>query len=248
MSILTVSINAYCNLACEFCYQKLDGSQLSVVGVLALSHVKPGQNVQIDGGEPMLYPKIVPLVDRLSKDNHVHISTNGTYIPEGFLSLDDAVRKNVELQVSLHASNSRLYAAITGHDLFDTVMNNIDSFRNRYATGLSCAVYDKNFDDIPEIIDLSRKNGLPLRVNLVFPINNTVKLLEPRQVDQLKSYLLSRKISGDNIDSPLLHDNNCHAISKYYGMDKKGVCPVDCNSKIYINPRGEIRSCEFIGE
>lgn len=246
MNILTVSINAECNLACEFCYQELDGSKLSVDDVL--SHVKENQRVQIDGGEPMLYQDISGLVKTIAKTNPVHISTNAVYIPKDFLDLDGHVRNNTEVQVSLHASNPKLFKDITKHDKFGQVMDNIEKLSDSYVTGLSCAVYGKNLDDIPNIVKLSKSLDLPLRVNLVFPINNDVTILDMKQIDQLKGYLLSQKVSGARIDSPLLHDNSCNAIAKHYCIEKRGSCPVDCMSKTYVSSKGSIRSCEFLGE
>ena len=41
MSNLTIDINGYCNEACKFCYQNLDGSTLSEDEILKLVDENP---------------------------------------------------------------------------------------------------------------------------------------------------------------------------------------------------------------
>lgn len=248
---LTVDINGDCNIDCAFCYQTLDGSSHSVDDVFKIANEHPNAAVVgIGGGEPFLHPKLIEIIQGLrDKDKSVHISTNATIIPQGFLELAEKTREGVQVQVSLHASNPQLYAKITGHDLFARVMENTRIVKEYYSTLLTAAIYQENVDSVPGIVQLSKDLALPLRVNLVFPIGKgrTVDLLTQKQVDQLKGYLLGQYlVTKGRVTSPLVHMNNCAAIENAYGIEKKASCPVDSSTKLYVSPQKEHRRCEFL--
>ena len=250
MKLLTIDINGYCNLGCEFCYQNLDGSELSEEEILKILDKNPNfADIEIGGGEPFLHKNIINIIKNIrEKGKKLHISTNATRIPEGFLELEDRLRQGSQVQVSLHASNPELYKEITKRDLFNAVIDNIKKIKPRYSTLISSAIYQANFDDVPNIVDLSSELELPLRVSLVFPVGNgkNVDLLTPKQIDDLKSYLLLKKVEkGEMIDSPIVHENNCIALQSFYGIEKQGICPAD-SGKLYVSPVGEEYNCEFL--
>ncbi len=248
---LTIDINGYCNLDCDFCYQDLDGSTLPKDKLMRVvdenSHLDV---VELGGGEPFLDVRINDLVKTLrEKGKLIHISTNGSRIPPGFLELDDAVREGTQVQVSLHASNPELYRQITGKDLFHRVVENIGRLKERYTTVVSTAVYQKNVVDVPHIVELVYRMGVPLRVNPVFPEGKgkEVELLTPQQIGQLTGYLLAQHLAKRRmVDSPLIHPNVCGALEQSYGLPKRGPCPIEAGTKLYISPRGERFNCEFM--
>ncbi len=249
MANLTIDINGVCNEACKFCYQDLDGSVLPERDILNLVKNQPDKRtIEIGGGEPFLDPRIVGLTKSIRKmGRSVHISTNATLVPRGFLDLEDSVREGVQVQVSIHGSNPERYYRVHGRDLFDKVVDNAKKIKQRFSTLMTSAIYQENFDDVPNLVALSEELGLPLRVNLVFPVGKGkhVQRLSPGQVDSLRGYLLGQRLSkGDKIDSPLIHSNNCYAIANAYGVPREGLCPLDCG-KVYVSPRGSVRGCEF---
>ena len=249
---LTVDLNGICNIGCEFCYQNLDGSTLSERAIYKITDESEFDTVEIGGGEPLIDKRIIPIIKGIrEKGKSVHISTNATFIPEGVLDLEDKIRKGTTVQVSLHASNPKLYEEITGRNLFNNVIKNIGRIKPKYDTVMSSVVYQRNLDDVQNLVGLAEELELPLRINLVFPIGNgkNVKLLTQKQIDQLRGYLLVERIKrGSMIDSPLIHESNCTALEKGYGIEKKGLCPVDCDMKRYVSPRGEVYDCEFLQE
>ena len=248
---LTVDINAYCNLRCEFCYQDLDGSILPEDEILGIIDENPdSEYIEIGGGEPFLDKRLVQLIKEIRKrKKKIHIATNGTRFPDELLNLEDMIRNDVEIQISLHASNQELYKRITKKNLFDRVIDNIKKIKPMYSTLISSAIYQVNYHDIPNLINLASELELPIRINLVFPVGNgrNVELLTPKQINQLTSYLLLERIKkGNMVESPLMHTNNCTALQNVYGIEKKGLCPVDCGVKGYISPKGKSYNCEFL--
>lgn len=253
MNNLTSDVNAKCNIECEFCYQDLDGSELSLDDVI--NQVETGLKigkfdvVEIGGGEPFMYKPLLQLMAKLADlGKKANISTNATFIPKGLLELEQRVRDNTTIQASLHASNPKLYKEITKRDLFDNVIANIKKIKEKYQTLISTAVYDKNLDDVPNILHLAYSLDLPIRINLVIPEGNgkNVKLLNKSQVNTLRGLLFVEKIKHQGqVDSPLLHENTCYALAQGYGIEKKGLCPIDLMSKLYLDPRKQKFACEF---
>ena len=248
MRNLTIDINGICNEKCKFCYQDLDGSILSEKEIMGLVNDSDADVIEIGGGEPFLDKRIVSIIANIrNKGKRVHVSTNATLIPKGLLDLEARAKEGTQLQASIHGSNPALYERITGKNLLDRAVKNIGTLKPHFSMLMTSAIYQDNFNDVPNLVNLAEQLQLPLRVNLVFPVGNgrNVNLLTPKQVNQLRGYLLQQRvIKGDKIDSPLIHTNNCYALGDAYGVEKEGVCPFDCG-KVYVSPRGEKSGCEF---
>ena len=247
MAYLTVDINGFCNERCRFCYAKLNGSILPEKEIMKLVDNSDADVVEIGGGEPFLDKRIVRIIREIRERKRVHISTNATLIPAGLLDLEQKVKEGTQIQTSLHASNPTLYEHITRKDLFEEVIKNIGILKPHFSMLITSAIYQDNFNDVPNLLDLAEELKLPIRVNLVFSVGEgkNVDLLNSRQVNQLRGYLLQQRIiRGDKIDSPLIHANNCYALTDAYGIKREGVCPLDCG-KVYISPNGEKSGCEF---
>lgn len=258
---LTIDINGKCNIRCEFCYQDLDGSVLSEEDMFRIVKEDSSETVEIGGGEPLLDKRIANIITQLRKQGkRVHISTNATHVPQNVLELEDAIREGTQMQVSLHASNPELYREIVGvrhfdsylrkgNNLFETVIENTRLINEKYSTVISTAVYKKNVEDVPNIVELASSLEIPIRVNLVMKTGagKNVELIDTSELDHLRGYLLGQRyIKGSMVESPLVHiHNNCSALSEAYGIEKKGPCPVDCGTKKYVDPKGGQTSCEF---
>ena len=251
--MLTIDINnpqQHCNLECEFCYSWDLKGQLALVDIQRIvQENQPRGIIELGGGEPLLHPEIGDIISYLTMElrKNVHVATNGTLIPPSLSSLSEQVRNKTHLQVSLHASNEQLYGEITGKaHLFPRVVANIPLFKDSFQTSVNTVAYQKNFDDIPNIVDLVKQYQVPHRINLALPIGRgeSVALLSQGQIADLNSYLLAEKMNGTLIDSPLLHANNCPVLENTYGILKRGVCPAEAGQKLYITPQG-ISGCEF---
>jgi len=248
MNKLTLDISGKCNLNCKFCYQT-EQYQMNREKVLGIIDSNPDfDTIEIGGGEPMIYEGITGLSKEITRrGRRLNISTNGTFISKEFLSLEEVVRRSIEVQVSLHASNAELYQRITGQNLFREVVSNILELRKKYSTGISSSIYSENFDDVPELLNIAEKMSLPIRMNLVFPIGNgkNVKLLDEFQIDKLRGILLAKRVFNHEINSPLVHENNCDAMEVFYGIPKVNSCPMLSGAKKYFSPSGNEFGCEF---
>ncbi len=221
--MLTIDINnpqKQCNLACEFCYSwDLEGI-LSLEDIKKVVEYNPQHTlIELGGGEPMLHKEIVAIVSYLTLDAHknVHIATNGTYVPKQLYELPDIARQSIQIQVSLHASTSALFGVITGNfSLFDKVLQHLTELKTTFSTIVNTALYQKNYDDLPNIVELVHQYDVPHRINLVMPVGRgkEVALLTAQQIAEVTSYLLNKKSDGYTVDSPLLRPNTCPVLQK----------------------------------
>lgn len=252
MSELTIDINGTCNLSCDFCYKELDNSELSTEKIKSIIDENQSSSVDIGGGEPTLHKDLPEILKHITiQGKKANVSTNATIIPGILFYLKENIKDSTTMQISLHASNKYLYEEITGKDLFDAVIENTNELKKYYSTQINTVVYKKNIDDVPNIVNLAKDLNLPVRISLVMPVGKgkNVDLINKAQLQELKTYLFSKKINGAKIESPLLHFNNCRILENAYGIKKTNSCPFDLKNKTYINSNGERSVCEFnIGE
>ncbi|MGV8162412.1 MAG: radical SAM protein [Candidatus Nanoarchaeia archaeon] len=253
MRNITIDVSGKCNLDCEFC-RVPDSTDMSLDKVIEIADSNDAAIVNISGREPFLYKDLLGLVTKLSAPKRmIHLSTNGTLIPEGLLDLPEEIRNGIVVQVSLPAGSKELYKEITGKDYLDKVIDNAKLLRDKYKVVLSTAIYDKNFDDVENILNISRDLKLPLRVNLIMPEGKgkDVKLLDDNQLNYLKGVLLVERIKRRDerngyISSQLLNDNICPALAEAYNLELKGNCQIEkCDKIKYFDSLGNEYPCEF---
>ena len=107
---LRLSLTDHCNLACRYCvpegarppHQMIDFASFAYELVRWLSEHQGVRHVRLTGGEPLLYPDLIPLVRRLSSIdqlNEVTLTTNGQALTQKAAALREAglSRINVSL-------------------------------------------------------------------------------------------------------------------------------------------------------
>ena len=155
----SMSVTDKCNLNCKHCYavSKCDKKeqvnleeaksyvdQLSEMGCFS---------VQISGGEPMILPDILEIMDYVSsKGMAIYFITNGTMLNKG--SLEKISRFNVKsFQISIDSMNPGHYQSIRGEDILETVKKNAKVasriLGNRFVVGT--VMLRDNCGDYPNI-------------------------------------------------------------------------------------------------
>jgi len=187
-------ITGKCNLNCEACYNKKMLEKLQDIPVEnLLKNIKRTDVIYIGGGEPMLYPQIQELSEKLFNiSQEIVISTNGIiYKP---------ILKEIQIQASLWTLNPELYNTLLGgtKKQFKSSMKNINQYiNNGNPVLLNMPVYSKNINEIESISDYAKSMGVKLRISPIFPSNgfSCTKDLEKKIEDEVfKLKLKGREI------------------------------------------------------
>lgn len=134
-NLLQVRPSSGCNLSCPFCsvdegpagekaarYEVSLDYMVEYVGAMVSRKKENDMEVHIDGcGEPLLYPKIIKLVDRLSSMEGVSIvsmQTNGTLLDEEMIGrLEKAGLDRINL--TINSLDEELAEILVGTDSYD---------------------------------------------------------------------------------------------------------------------------------
>ena len=108
MKTIAWDIWLYCNYDCKFCNAKTKISPTKIYSIDEIEsawkqiYKKYGKcKICITGGEPLLYPNINLIIEKLSNFHYVHITTNLS-IDINFLSDKNIKRDNIFLNVTFH--------------------------------------------------------------------------------------------------------------------------------------------------
>ena len=117
------------------------------------------------GGEPTLFPEVTSLImDRFSQEErNVWLTTNGIFLSD---RLTTSVKKIKGVLVSLNGCDKESYLANTKFDGFSVVM-----------------------DNLRRLLDLRKKEGFPLRVNVTYVFN-------PNNINSLRKLILELNDMG----------------------------------------------------
>ena len=245
---LTVDILGACNFNCEYCYNPDREGKLGVEEVLGyISQFDPSL-VSFGGGEPFLHDGLVKMAQEIAKTREMCISTNGTIMNTGLLSLPEELRKKVLLQISIPSGEKEIYRKITGKDMLEEVVHNLSEFSRRFRTFINCPIYQGNFDSIEFVIEIGRKYKSPVRLSLVIPSGNgkNVGLVNPKQIERIKYLALQGQLEGTAY-SPLTNIAPlCPLFNRFYGIEGNQLCLSEKEKKVYINQHGERKECEFM--
>jgi len=154
-----LEINRECNISCRGCYKKMDGTSKSLLEiekelVTALS-LRKVQTVSIAGGEPLLHPQILEIVELIhGKKLRAAIVTNGLLADKTIL----ASLKTAGLDVIMfHVDEGQTRPDLPGNNIED-----IKKLRTRLISsakdagldaGLCVTVYPEYLDRVPALFE-----------------------------------------------------------------------------------------------
>lgn len=185
ITYLRISVTDRCNLRCVYCMPK-DGlawqtraEQLSVdemVRVVETAAQGGVRRIRLTGGEPLVHPRIVEIVQRIAsipKIEEVSLTTNAMLLERLARPLADAGLKRVN--VSLDTLDADKFKRITRGGNIDRVWRGIAAAE---AAGLSplklntVVVNGLNADELPALARLTIENPWHVRFIELMPIGN----------------------------------------------------------------------------
>jgi len=129
VSNIRVSLTPKCNLSCIYCHkegEKTPKDQLSAEEIAEILRVAAKfeiRSVKFTGGEPLLRPDLLDIVQSVPAGMESSLTTNGTLLADLASGLKDAGLRRVN--VSLDSLNPETYKKITGMDKVSDVLDGI---------------------------------------------------------------------------------------------------------------------------
>jgi MoaA/NifB/PqqE/SkfB family radical SAM enzyme len=166
----TVHLNKPCNQQCIMCRPtgKMPAQIVPFERFLALFElIRPvAQHITLIGGEPLMYPRILDVLDHLAEHPiGVTMNTNATLLRPEIIRRLTALHK-LELKCSIDAATPSTYLRIRGRDAFERVTSNLRDFsaavvdRERTRQILIYVVMRENLDEVLPFIDFAASLNL----------------------------------------------------------------------------------------
>lgn len=235
-------ITERCNLHCKHCYQDplLIKSELEIGSLIKIlenfiKQIKVWQlpkkavRISLTGGEPLIRKDFFELLRKCYQNRdkfHYGVLTNGIFLDKK--KVEELKELKVDyVQISLEGME-KTNDYLRGKGVFKKVLEGIESLKKEnIEANLSMTVSRVNLMDVPAVINLSRRLGVPLGIRRLVPYGRGSMLkkfiLSPREVEKLWSYIQKLKQNlGTEIglgcedgmlvqDSPLYNPGECSA-------------------------------------
>lgn len=266
-SDLRLSVTDVCNLRCRYCLpneevawlpreQRLgDDEMVRLVRVLAGSGVR---TLRVTGGEPLVRPRLAPLVRRLRAlpgIDEISLTTNGVLLAKHVEALAAAGISRVN--VSLDSVDPERFSRLTQRDLLPRVLEGIAAAQS--ARGISqvklnaVALRGVTEDDVVDLVSFARAEGLQLRFIEVMPLDAARGW---REQDVLSAEDLRSIVAARWPIEPRPRERSATA-ELFRFCDGRGdvgfIAPVtrpfcaDCN-RLRLTADGQLRTCLFAHE
>ncbi len=178
---LRLSLTDHCNLACRYCVPegirpagRMIDPDFAFELIRWLSEHHGIRNLRLTGGEPLLYPKLIPLVRRLAALEHldeITLTTNGQALERKAVPLRDAGLSRVN--ISLDTLKPSRFAHVTRGGCVELSMKGIRAAVESGMTPVKLnMVVQRGLND-DEIVDAARLGlelGCVVRFLEVMPI------------------------------------------------------------------------------
>jgi len=201
-------ITERCNLRCRHCYQdpvliknELDIKDLSKILEKFIKQIKtwrlPKEAVRISftGGEPLVKKGFLKLLQKCYQNRdkfHYGVLTNGIFLDEKTVA--DLKKLKVDyVQISLEGME-KTNDYLRGKGVYEKVIKGIKLLKAKNIdANLSMTVSRVNLKDVPAVINLSRRLGVPLGIRRLVPFGRGKMLkkfiLTPEEVKKLWNYI-----------------------------------------------------------
>lgn len=191
-----IELTSKCNFQCKNCFSEnhsknIDFSKLEIWIEENISRII---RICLSGGEPILYPKIMSVIEHISKYDNIGkvINSNGALIEEKHISLFKQF--NWTVAISLHGTEST-HGRYTNSSSYQKI---IQTIRDLNVNGVNTHIYsvlhrDFTIDDLHSVIDIKRTHNVSiLRAIRVRPHGRN----EPHVDENIESAIRAIKNEG----------------------------------------------------
>jgi MoaA/NifB/PqqE/SkfB family radical SAM enzyme len=220
-------INDLCNLKCEYCFFPFYEKESPEVGRLnprqileAFNNTGRQWHLYIAGGEPLLYPDFVELVNLLKPYHPIQISTNlyNKKVKEfvNNVSPDNIIIINASLHIGLHNEKS-----------LNQFIKNYHMFREKgFNIVVSYVTYPPLFSRIEKDFEFLKQQGVehihPLTFQGIYEGKKYPGSYTKEQINIIRKHTLEPMELLVTTDSMNFKNKLCKAGKNYFFMDIKG--------------------------
>ncbi|MEW6326445.1 MAG: radical SAM protein [Thermodesulfobacteriota bacterium] len=163
-----------CNLSCTYCAQKksLTNNDMGLEEwkrVADIAYVLGNRMISLVGGEPLLSPYVLDVVDYISaRDTIVSILTNGRCLNEKFLhALDEAGLDSLGFSIDTldNDRHPKFGKSLTAE--LERILQYIVNSKFRFKTSVAAVVTKYNLTILPEMLRRFSELGIPIRFSLM---------------------------------------------------------------------------------
>ena len=251
---LRISLTQKCNMNCFFCHQEGENNfhgemtPLEIEKIVKTASKLGIDKVKLTGGEPLLRPDIVEIVERISPHmKEVSMTTNGVLLKGKACELRKVGLNRVN--ISLHSLKAEGFKEIT-------CIDNPEQVKQGIYSAIKCGlcpvklnmvvIKGLNHDEIPSMIDFANENGAILQLIEYQALEKGEKDFDKYHYDLKKVEGFLEKESVNIYERPL---HRRHQYSLRAGGKVEGVRPMHnsefCKhcTRLRLTSDGRLKPC-----
>ena len=243
--VLNIEMTNFCNFSCSHCYKEAKNSNSiflseKILEDLIKNYKGKIATINITGGEPLSYPNINKLLDKLTKNFTVNVTTNGSLID---IVSEENLKWCNDFQISIYGFNQETFSVITNNKIvrFSKILDNISYLKrlNKRIT-ISIVVNNLIINESDKIIKLlSKIKPDSIIVSKCGITGRAIKNINLWQINERDYNLFIEKITSsdigylvaidhDIVKTSEIEDNDnisflCGAGTLMYSMDENGI-------------------------
>ncbi len=259
ITYLRLSVTDRCNLRCKYCMPK-DGTKLiSHSDILTFEEIEKivkaftnlgVKKIRITGGEPLVRPNIMELVNKIGSMPLVEdlaITTNGILLKKYGEQLYNAGVRRINL--SLDTLNPVTFQDITLKDNLEDVLESLDLVCNMNFHSIKINVVlmgNINENEIKDFINLTKDRKIDVRFIELMPMGEATKFPQDRFISVEKVLEADKNlypIEREDISSPAEYYKLPNSKGKI-GLIRPMTCKfcVNCN-RVRLTSTGQLKLC-----
>jgi len=260
---LRIAVNQDCNLRCIYCMpekgirfvkSKNKMSQNEISRILKVSSELGVNKIRFTGGEPLIHPHIISLVEIANKTpgiDSVHITTNAVFLKNMIGNLKKAGLKGIN--ISIDTLDMKKYLLITRRNILNKAIEGLEA---AISIGLQSikinVVVLRGFNDceLKDFAELTKEHPITVRFIELMPFDDnqiwrTGKFMSAYDIKQkLNEYFPNMALTfGSNTEHTIYNIPNYKGKIAVIPAFSRNLC-AQCN-RIRITSDGKIRNCLF---
>ncbi len=246
---LYLEICSACNLHCQYCFEEGYHSQyleterlFSFIGILK----EVIEDVVITGGEPMLHPSFLEIVNYIAAFAPVVVTTNGTKVNICEIKELLQAHPNLKIQFSLDAIDENFVDSVRGKGVYSKVISAISQLQDFHSQiGISSTLTRQTPTMIQDIYDFARQNQITCYFPSLLPYGalrkNWTELMPTADEYISSEEKIIELLAND--EQNLIQSNKAEWILGKFFAESGAETPENMQYILKVDAKGNIVSC-----